>query len=103
VAYYRDEVGKMKKRIQNDKRKSQEMEADTEKDADKNAPGADAGEGEWNPGMVEHVRMMTSLIEDRKVSREETLEMLEKVMRQHSISRRERIDYIVQWLKKNSP
>ena len=93
----------MKKRIQNDKRKSQKMATDTEQDADKNAPGADAVEGEWNPEMVEHVRMMTSLIEDRMVSREETLEMLEKVMRQHSISRRERIDYIVQWLKKNSP
>jgi len=103
VAYYRDKHGKFKKRIQNAKRRAQGKAADSEKDAEKNAPGADAGESEWNPGMVEHVRMVTSLIEGWRVSREEILGMLEKALRQHSISRRKRIDYIVLWLNKNSP
>jgi hypothetical protein len=107
VAYYRDKYGKIKKRSQNAKRRAQGRAADSEKDAEKNAeknaPGADTGKGEFNPGMVEHVRMVTSLIEGWRVSREETLGMLEKALRQHSISRRERIGYIVLWLNKNSP
>ena len=103
VAYYRDKHGKIKKRSQNAKRRAQGRAADSEKDAEKNAPGEDTGEGEFNPGMVEHVRMVTSLIEGWRVSWEETLGMLEKALRQHSLGRRERIDYIVLWLNKNSP
>ena len=34
--------------------------------------------------MVEYVRMVVSLIEGRRVSRREVLEMLERVLRQHT-------------------
>ncbi len=50
-------------------------------------------EDEFDRVVVEHVRMVTSLIEGRPVSRNETLRMLSKVMRQHSIGRRSRLDY----------
>ncbi len=60
-------------------------------------------EDEFDRVVVEHVRMVTSLIEGRPVSRNETLRMLSKVMRQHSIGRRSRLDYIVSELNKNPP
>ena len=64
-------------------------------------PEADAGE--WKAQMVEHVRMVTSLIERRRVSLEEILKMLGRVLRQHRLVRRTRIDYIVGHLNKASP
>jgi hypothetical protein len=47
--------------------------------------------------------MVTSLIEERKVRLDEILKMLSKVLRQHSIGRRKRIDYIVRYLNKSPP
>lgn len=47
--------------------------------------------------------MVTSIIEEREVSLDEILKMLSKVLRQHSIGRRKRIDYIVKYLNKNPP
>lgn len=63
----------------------------------------DAAEGKWNVQIVEHVRMVTSLVEERKVSLDETLKMLAKVLRQHSIGRGKRIEYIVRYLNKSPP
>lgn len=53
--------------------------------------------------MLNHVRMVTSLIEGRRVSAGEILKMLSRVLRQHSIGRRKKIDYIVGYLNKASP
>jgi len=47
--------------------------------------------------------MVTGLIEERKVSLAEILKMLSRVLRQHSIGRRRRIDYIVEYLNKSPP
>jgi hypothetical protein len=52
---------------------------------------------------VSYVRMVTSLIEARRVSEEEIVEMLVRAMRQHSIARRRRMDYVLAYLKKNAP
>jgi hypothetical protein len=41
----------------------------------------------FNSEMVEYVRVVTSLIEERRVSREEVLQMLKKIMRQRSLVR----------------
>ncbi|MFC1707138.1 hypothetical protein ACFL59_10030 [Planctomycetota bacterium] len=62
-----------------------------------------SGEFTFDEGIVEHVQMVTSLIEDREVSREEILEMLERTMRQHSIGKGKRIDYILRWLAERGP
>jgi hypothetical protein len=53
--------------------------------------------------MVGYVRMVTSLIEARRVSEEEIVEMLVRALRQHGMARRRRIDYVVAYLKKNGP
>jgi DNA-binding FadR family transcriptional regulator len=53
--------------------------------------------------MVEHVRMVSRLIEGRRVSRREVREMLERVVRQHTIVRRRKIDQAVAWIKENPP
>lgn len=57
---------------------------------------------EPKPQLVEHVRIVTSLIEGRRVSLAEIFLMLGKKRRQHSIGRRRRIEYIV-WQLKNDP
>jgi NADH pyrophosphatase NudC (nudix superfamily) len=53
--------------------------------------------------MVDYVRMVVSLIEARWVSRTEILQMLEKVLRQHTMVRRRKIDHAVSWLHEHPP
>jgi len=103
VAYYRTKEGKAKKRTQNGKRRQRGNDADSQKEPDENIPHPDAAEGDWNARTVGYVRMATSLIEGRRVSFDEILKMLSRVLRQHSIGRRRRIDYIVGHLNKASP
>jgi hypothetical protein len=98
VAYYRTQEGKGKKRIQNGNRRRQ-----GEREPDANPSQPEAGGGEWNVGMVEHVRMATSLIEGRRVGLGEILKMLARALRQHSLGRGTRIDYIIGHLNKASP
>jgi hypothetical protein len=47
--------------------------------------------------------MVASLIEGRRVSRRQVLEMLKRVLRQHSICRRRKIDETVAWLNEEPP
>ncbi len=102
VEYYGTEEGKTKKRIQNGKRRQSEARAD---------PNLQRLRGEQverdgvrlHAVMVGYVRMVTSLIEGRRVSEEEIVEMLVRAMRQHSIARRRRMDYVLAYLKKNAP
>ncbi len=111
VEYYQDKEGKDKKRDQNAKRRApnpaaQQVIAPPALRPPEKAPCAPAPEanpGGWNPRMVEHVRMVSSLIEGRRVSREEVLEMLERVLRQHSMCRRRKIDQTVAWLNEHPP
>ena len=51
-----------------------------------------------SPLMLQHVRMVVSLIEGRRISRRQVLTMLAKNMRQHSLVRRKKIDQAVAWL-----
>jgi hypothetical protein len=90
--YYRGQAGKLKKRIQNGKRNAPAKPSQPEQDS-----------SPWKAPMVEHVRMVSSLIEGRRVSRKEILEMLERVLRQHTIGRRKRIDHAIAWLHENPP
>jgi hypothetical protein len=47
--------------------------------------------------------MVVSLIEGRRVSRRQVLLMLAKILRQHTLTRRPRIDQTVRWLHKQPP
>lgn len=90
VAYYQDLPGKIKKAIQNAKRRKQ-------------VPEPSAASAPFAQPVVEHVQRVVSLIEGRPVSRQEVLELLARVLRQHSMARRRRIDQTLDWLKANPP
>ena len=101
VAYYRDPQGKQKKSALNQRRAKPAALGPR-----KTLPGASVpkdSSAQWNEAMVEHVRMVSSWIEGRRVSRKEILEMLAKVLRQHTICRRRKIDQAVVWLKEHPP
>jgi hypothetical protein len=112
AAYYRDPKGKRKKRDFNQRRPRQYCAPAPPSDrprapAPKGPACRDRGAGRrcrrWNPLLVEHVRMVVSWIEGRRVSRGQVLRMLRKVLRQHSMGRRPQIDQSVAWLHKEPP
>jgi hypothetical protein len=90
VAYYQDLPGKIKKAIQNAKRRRQVPEPSPDRPP-------------FPESVIEHVQTVVSLIEGRPVSREAILELLARVLRQHSMVRRRRIDQTVDWLNANPP
>jgi hypothetical protein len=103
VEYYGTDEGKVKKKIQNDKRSQGNAGPD---DNAQPVAGDRQLEREGNrldTAIVGYVRMVTSLIEARRVSEEEIVEMLVRALRQHSIARQRRIDYVLAYLKKNGP
>ena len=57
----------------------------------------------WDEVMVEHVLMVGGLIEGKRLSRQQLLEMLTKKMRQHTHCRRTRLEYTVAWLNEQPP
>lgn len=56
-----------------------------------------------DPVLIEYVRRMVSLIEGRPVSLAEIWGMLARVLRQHMMVRRKKVDQVVAWLNKNPP
>ena len=98
VAYYRDpEVGKQKKVGLNQRRRRAGQTAPRATSA------ATAGTGKKAPVIVDHVRMVVSLIEGRPITRCQVLRMLATVLRQHTIVRRRPVDHAVAWLNKRPP
>jgi len=95
VAYYATAEGKVKKQIQNGKRVPRVVRAEP------NPPVA--GALEFPAGMVVYMAMVASLIEGRRVREAEIFQMLVRAMRQHSMARRRRMDYVVAQLHKHSP
>lgn len=102
VEYYGTKEGKTKKKIQNGKRNQCEARVDHNHEPDRGRRLEREGL-RLKTGMAGYVRMVTSLIEGRRVSEEEIVEMLVRAMRQHSIVRRRRMDYVLAYLKKNAP
>jgi hypothetical protein len=95
VAYYATAEGKAKKKMQNGKRVQGGVRA--------NANPPVTGALEFHAGMLGYVAMVASLIEDRPVSETEMLQRLVRAMRQHSMARRRRMDYVVAQLQKHGP
>ena len=102
VEYYQTPEGKFKKKLQNDKRSRAEAKAVINERAQ---AGKNLLEHERRIGapMVCYLRMVTSLIEGRRVSGAEILDMLTRVLRQHSIVRQRKIDYVLEYLNKRAP
>ena len=97
TAYYQDETGKEKKRQQNAKRRKASPAA-----ASPTPPPAEAPLP-WPRPIVEYVRLVTSLIEGRTVGLAEVVQMLRRVLRQHSMVRRRRRDKMVAGLHERPP
>jgi hypothetical protein len=102
VAYYRDPKGKKKKSDLNQRRVSK-VAADRPRPVRPVTSTLRNDSAEGPQPMVEHVRMVVSLIEARSVSMKEIREMLQRVLRQHSMCRRRKIDHAVAWLNENPP
>lgn len=100
AAYYRTDKGLDKKRALNQNRYRVVKVGAVEPDA---TVDAEETEAVGVAPIIEHVRMVTSLIEGRSVSLDEIQEMLKQKARQHSLMRRRRVDYIVQQLNKDPP
>lgn len=108
VEYYRTREGKFKKSLQNGKRtqaepaaQSDERPEQEEKPSEKEMGKLD-GSG-FDAHMVSYLCMVTTLIEGRRVRCDEIVEMLARILRQHSMARRKRRDYIVWYLNKRAP
>ncbi len=56
-----------------------------------------------DPEVIEHVRIIVSLLEDRSISLEELWETLLRFWRQRTIGRRRKIDHNVAWLNTHPP
>ena len=96
VAYYTTLEGKAKKKMQNGKR----VRGGGGRAA---ATQPETGALEFQAGMVGYVAMVASLIEGRRVSQAEMLRRLVRALRQHSMARRRRMDYVVTQLQKHGP
>ena len=120
TAYYKTRSGKLKKKLQINQRGKGVPKPDSGSEPEQKSVGPEPWEKgvrveldnpspdtgmdlEFDAGMVEHVRVVTSLIEGRGVSRDEIFQMLKRIMRQHRIGREKRIDYVVRFLKAHPP
>jgi hypothetical protein len=95
-AYYATAEGKVKKKMQNGKRVRRGGRH-------VGATRPETGALEWQASMVSYVAMVASLIESRLVSQAEMIGRLERALRQHSMARRRRMDYVVAQLAKHGP
>ena len=97
-------MGKNKKRALNAKRTKPKTNGDCPTTCP-SAPSARAPEKDsarWNTLMLEYVRMVVSFIEARSVSQTEIVQMLQRVLRQHTMVHRRKIDHAVTWLHEKS-
>ncbi|MFH0916622.1 MAG: hypothetical protein V1912_09280 [bacterium] len=95
MKYNQTEAGKMKKaRLNARRRRAGDSEVEPEEASE---------EIEFDPGIVTHIVMVTSLIEGFAVSRTQVIAMLRRTVRQHSIFRESRHDYLVRWLTEHPP
>lgn len=53
--------------------------------------------------MLGHVRLLVSLIEGVAIRRQEILDLLRGSMRQHSIARRRKSDYVLAFVNQHPP
>jgi len=102
AAYYGDAKGKRIKSKLNQRRPRQYCAPEPPSDRPC-PPRRRRRRPRWNPQMVEYVRMVVSLIEGRRIRRDQVLRMLARKLRQHTMSRRRQIDQTVAWLQEQPP
>jgi hypothetical protein len=95
VEYYRSREGKAKKRLHNQRRGARRAPSPAAVRQGDRGPAITGEERKFDSGIVRHVQMVTSLIEGRRVSEAEILRMLVRAVRQHSMARRRRREYVL--------
>lgn len=102
--YYSSPVGKEKKKALNRKRKRQPPEDPGKRERPVGeARGKEADRSELDTALVGYLCAVVSLIEERRVRREEVIELLGRAVRQRRFVRERRIDYVVRTLKEKPP
>ena len=100
VAYYREDCGKLKKKIQNEKRPSRKPPAFSSEFS----PEAKVSSEDYlAPPILTYLQMLISLLEGRRVSIAEVNEMLARVLRQRSIAPCRKLGHIVDSLNEHPP
>ncbi len=103
-AYNGSPAGKLKKKLRNAQRRGpRPPEPNVDERPGEEPARAELDRIEFDAGVLEYVRVVTSLVEGRRVSRDEILEMLRRAMRQRSFAQERRIDYVVRALKEDPP
>jgi hypothetical protein len=96
VEYYRSRVGKAKKRLHNQRRCRRRAPTPTAARQRNRGPRTTSGEEmRFDSAIVRYVQMVACLIEGRRVSKVEILRMLARAVRQHSLARRRRREYVL--------
>jgi hypothetical protein len=108
MAYYRTEEGRLKKRLQNRRRGSngaisEAVDSGKKTEARSERTNLMASTERARLGIEAYLGMILSLIEGREVSREEVRSLLKRIVRQHSIAQRPRMDYDSGEVKKSPP
>jgi hypothetical protein len=103
AAYYGDAKGKSIKSKINQRRPRKYCPPEPPSDRPRGPASSQRRPAQWDPLMVEHVRMVASLIEGRRMSCRRVVEMLARVLRQHTMGRRRRIDQTVARLNEEPP
>ena len=100
VAYYREDCGKLKRKIQNEKRPSRKTPALSSEFA----PEAEVrSENYLAPQILTYLQMLLGLLEGRRVSIAEVNEMLARGLRQRSIAHYRKLDHMVGSLNEHPP
>jgi hypothetical protein len=102
LAYYRSEVGRVKKRALNGKRGQGNEPANLRRPAAARPQTLEWEGMRFDADIVRYVRMVVSLIEGRRVSEREIRKMLVRAVRQHRMARRRRIEYVLSYFQ-NGP
>lgn len=108
MAYYRTEEGRLKKRLQNRRRGSagaisEAVDSVKKTEARSERTNLVASTERVRFGIASYLGMVLSLIEGRRVSREEVQCLLERIVRQHSIAQRLGMDYDSGEVRKSPP
>lgn len=102
MEYYRTPQGKYKKKLQNSKRSKRAAKLECGDEPGKAAREVVPYRYRFDAGMLGYVGMVTSLIEGRRVNRDEILQMLDRAVSQHRMASRGKMDYVL-WRLKESP
>lgn len=103
--YYRTKNGKFKKSLLNKKRKTRSQAEVCQKESAQEETHHDVGGLIVLEETLDYLEMVTSLIEGRRVSRDEILTLLRKKMRMRQLSfvKKKKILYAVEHLNENPP